>query len=72
MDLLKNMVYHLPNNMVIKDMVSPKNRIRVDGAWKQGRNFGSTIEGVKLSAYLFICLFVFYLFIHWIIFFCKR
>ena len=30
MDLLKNMVYYLPNNMVIKDMVSQKNRLRVD------------------------------------------
>ena len=34
MDLLKNMVYYLPNNMVIKDMVSQKNRLKLDALWE--------------------------------------
>ena len=36
MDLLKNMVYYLPNNMVIKDMVSQKNRLDalLGGCWR--------------------------------------
>ena len=36
MDLLKNVVYYLANNMVIKDMDSQKYRLRVDrtGLWE--------------------------------------
>ena len=33
MDLLKNMVYYLPNNMVIKDMVSQKKDM-LDALWE--------------------------------------
>ena len=38
MELLKNVVYYLANNMVIKDMDSQKYRLRVDrtGLWEIG------------------------------------